>query len=544
MKFLQVLALTVGLLATYARASEAAREDNIVNDIPVAEDDVEIPKSILFLPTKRVAHFLDQFVPETVARWIPSEAKKIVDGIEDEDLLKFRGKWNVEESVVLPGLRGDRGLTVKTAAAHHAVSASFKTPFDTNGKTLVAQYEVKLQNGLECGGAYMKLLTYDSKFTPAQFSDKTPYTIMFGPDRCGETNKVHFIFRHQNPVSKEWEEKHMKSVVTAKVDKLSNVYTLVIRPDQSFEVLVNGESQKKGSLLKDVEPPVNPPKLIDDPKDKKPEDWVENVKIPDPDATKPADWDETAPREIVDEDATVPEDWLVDEPNSIPDPESIKPEDWDDEEDGEWTAPTVENPKCAEVSGCGSWTKPLKPNPDYKGKWKAPIIDNPDYKGPWSPKKIPNPTYFEDNKPSNMGKIGALGFELWTMQDGIQFDNIWIGDNEKEAKAFRTETWAAKYKLENAKLEEEQKKEPEAPVDPNATWYQKAMDKAAKFRERIYKFVLRSYSGDWFEASLDDPVAVGTCVLLVLYVLNSLWMVLSSIVGFFAKPAAPKEKKE
>ncbi|KAJ3028639.1 UNVERIFIED_CONTAM: hypothetical protein HDU68_001220 [Siphonaria sp. JEL0065] len=500
MKFAQVLTLTVGLLATYARASEATPEDNIVNDIPIVEDDVEIPKSILFLPTKRVAHFLDQFIPETVARWIPSEAKKIVDGIEDEDLLKFRGRWNVEEPVVLPGLRGDRGLTVKTAAAHHAVSASFKTPFDTNGKTLVAQYEVKLQNGLECGGAYMKLLTYDSKFTPAQFSDKTPYTIMFGPDRCGETNKFHFIFRHQNPVSKEWEEKYMKSVVTAKVDKLSNVYTLVIRPNQSFEVLVNGESQKKGSLLKDVEPPVNPPKLIDDPKDQKPEDWIENAKIPDPDATKPADWDESAPREIVDEDATV----------------------------GVFLSSFV-------VS-----VLDLK----FLGKWKAPIIDNPDYKGPWPPKKIPNPTYFEDCKPSNMGKIGAIGFELWTMQDGIQFDNIWIGDSEKEAKAFRIETWAAKYKLENAKLEEEKKKEPEAPVDPNATWYQKAMDKAAKFRERIYKFVLRASSWDWFEASLDDPVAVGTCVLLVLYVLNSLWMVLSSIAGFFARPAVPKEKKE
>jgi len=34
---------------------------------------------------------------------------------------------------------------------------------------------------------------------------------MFGPDKCGDTNKVHFILRHQNPVSKEWEEKHFKS---------------------------------------------------------------------------------------------------------------------------------------------------------------------------------------------------------------------------------------------------------------------------------------------------------------------------------------------
>ena len=39
------------------------------------------------------------------------------------------------------------------------------------------------------------------------FKAETPYTIMFGPDHCGETNKVHFILRHRNPLSGEWEEK-------------------------------------------------------------------------------------------------------------------------------------------------------------------------------------------------------------------------------------------------------------------------------------------------------------------------------------------------
>ena len=39
------------------------------------------------------------------------------------------------------------------------------------------------------------------------FKADTPYTIMFGPDKCGETNKVHFILRHKSPVTGEWEEK-------------------------------------------------------------------------------------------------------------------------------------------------------------------------------------------------------------------------------------------------------------------------------------------------------------------------------------------------
>ena len=36
-----------------------------------------------------------------------------------------------------------------------------------------------------------------------------------------------------------------------------------------------------------MEPPINPPKEIDDPKDFKPNDWVDEEMIDDPDAKKP-----------------------------------------------------------------------------------------------------------------------------------------------------------------------------------------------------------------------------------------------------------------
>jgi hypothetical protein len=51
-------------------------------------------------------------------------------------------------------------------------------------------------------------------------------------------------------------------------------------------VLINGESEKKGSLLENFEPPVNPPKEIDDSEDSKPDDWVDEATIPDPEAKK------------------------------------------------------------------------------------------------------------------------------------------------------------------------------------------------------------------------------------------------------------------
>lgn len=43
-------------------------------------------------------------------------------------------------------MEGDKGLVVKNPAAHHAISAKFPKQIDNKGKTLVVQYEVKLQS--------------------------------------------------------------------------------------------------------------------------------------------------------------------------------------------------------------------------------------------------------------------------------------------------------------------------------------------------------------------------------------------------------------
>lgn len=252
----------------------------------------------------------------------------------------------------------------------------------------------------------------------------------------------------------------------AKITKQSSLYTLIVNPDQTFELRIDGNKVKEGNLLGDFEPAVNPAELIDDAEDKKPEDWVDTPRTPDPDAKKPEDWDEDAPYEVIDEDAEKPADWLEDEPEYVADPEAVKPEDWDDEEDGDWIPPTVPNPKCEEASGCGPWTKPMKANPAYKGKWSAPLIDNPDYKGPWAPRMIPNPDYFEDKAPANFEPIGALGFELWTMTKDILFDNIYIGHSIEDAEKLQHETFDVKKKIEIAEEELLAPKAPEPPVAP------------------------------------------------------------------------------
>ncbi|GAB0137506.1 hypothetical protein EsDP_00005767 [Epichloe bromicola] len=448
-------AVSAAILAGTAHADK-------VEESPVAPADFPT-----FTPTSLKAPFLEQFIEGWEKRWKPSHAKKDMKGSgKDEEEWAFVGEWSVEEPYQYKGMAGDKGLVVKNPAAHHAISAKFPKKIDNKGKTLVVQYEVKLQKGLECGGAYMKLLRDNKALHQEEFSNTTPYVIMFGPDKCGHTNKVHFIFNHKNPKTGEYEEKHLSSPPTAKILKTTELYTLIVHPNNTYAIKQNGEEVKSGSLLEDFTPAVNPPAEIDDPKDTKPDTWVDDARIADPEAKKPEDWDEDAPFEIVDEEATMPEDWLENEPTTVADPEAQKPEDWDDEEDGDWIAPTVPNPKCADVSGCGPWTKPMKQNPEYKGKWSAPFIDNPAYKGPWAPRKIKNPAFFEDKTPSNFEPMGAIGFEIWTMQNDILFDNIYIGHSVADAEKLAAESFKLKHPVEKALYEADKPKEEDKPKSP------------------------------------------------------------------------------
>jgi calnexin len=390
--------------------------------------------------------------PDSLDKWTLSKADK--EGVESE-ISKYDGKWVAEEVSEGFSLSGDMGLVLKDRAKHSAISHLLNKPYVFEGEPLVVQYEVNFQNGIECGGAYIKLLTHSDDLNLAEFHDKSPYTIMFGPDKCGEDYKLHFIFRHKNPITGNYEEKHAKKT-TADLkpyytDKSTHLYTLVVKPDNSFSVFVDQKLVNSGNLLSDVEPAVNPPAEIEDKDDKKPEDWDEREYISDPTATKPDDWDEEAPAKIPDPDAEMPSDWLEDEPQYVDDPDSVIPDDWDEEMDGEWEAPKVDNPKCSSVSGCGVWEPPTIANPEFKGKWKAPKIKNPAYKGIWSPWMIPNPDFFEDNEPYKMSAIGAIGFELWSMSDNIYFDNTLITDSKDVADDFAERTWKLKQKIKAEK---------------------------------------------------------------------------------------------
>eukprot|EP00963_Diacronema_lutheri_P012129 scaffold1639_cov331-Pavlova_lutheri.AAC.17 len=341
-------------------------------------------------------------------RWTKSTWKQ--DEGTAGDWIHTAGKWY--------GNADNKGIQTTPDSRFFAISSEMKEKFDNKDKDLVLQFTVKHEQGLKCGGGYIKLLPESSKDQMEAFGGDTPYSIMFGPDVCGSTKKVHVIFTYKG------NNLLTKKTIKPKDDKLTHVYTLVVKPSNDYQVLIDNEVVEEGSLYDDWD--FLPPKMIDDPEAEKPEDWDERPTIPDPEDKKPEGWDDI--------------------PEYIADPDATKPDEWDDEEDGQWEPPK-------------------RRNPEYKGEWVQKTIDNPNYKGIWKAPQIPNPEYVHDDMLYHYPDTKFVGFELWQVEAGSIFDNILIADDAEYAKSFAKETWGDLKEAEEAMMKEATKDDSAATDD-------------------------------------------------------------------------------
>ncbi|KAE8610166.1 hypothetical protein XENTR_v10012039 [Xenopus tropicalis] len=328
-----------------------------------------------------IIYFQEQFEDgdDWQKRWIESKNKS--------DL----GKFQLSSGKLFGDPEKDKGLQTSQDGKFYAISAKFE-PFSNEGQTLVIQYTVQHEQGIDCGGGYVKLFPAD--MNQEQLSSESQYYIMFGPDICGTIHeKVHIIFNYKG------ENRLIKKNITCKHDELTHLYTLIVRPNNTYEVKIDNENVENGTLENDWN--FLPPRKIKDPNATKPLDWDEREQIEDPSETKPEDWDET---------------------EYIPDPESHIPIDWDSTMDGEWEPPMI-------------------PNPKYKGIWKPHIIDNPNFQGEWIQPEIDNPDYVPDTNLYRYYNIGIIGLDLWQVKSGTIFDNFLITNNETFAEKIGNETW-------------------------------------------------------------------------------------------------------
>ena len=99
----------------------------------------------------------------------------------------------------------------------------------------------------------------------------------FGPDICGfETSVVHLIFNwkgrtlHRSPqIPLEYDDR----------DSFTHIFTLLLKPDNTYTVYIDMKEKSSGDLH-EFWP--FPSKTVDDPTDRKPDDWVESRRMADP----------------------------------------------------------------------------------------------------------------------------------------------------------------------------------------------------------------------------------------------------------------------
>ncbi|XP_029470083.1 calreticulin-3 isoform X5 [Rhinatrema bivittatum] len=255
-------------------------------------------------------YFKEQFTDGAAwkTRWVQSKYKTDY------------GKFKLTSGTFYGDVQKDKGIQTRGDAKYFAISSRFK-PFSNVEKTLVIQYTVKHERKIDCGGGYVKL--YPSKLDQVYMNGESQYYIMFGPDICGYGRKIVHVILHYKGVNHS-----IKKEIRCKDDSYTHLYTLILRPNQTYEIKIDNVKTESGHLEDDFNFLV--PKKIKDPTAVKPEDWDDRKKINDPMDMKPKDWDK--PKYIIDTSAK-------------------KPKDWDNEMDGEWEPPNIKNPEYKVRSG-------------------------------------------------------------------------------------------------------------------------------------------------------------------------------------------------
>merc|ERR1719221_566266 len=222
--------------------------------------------------TSGKVYFKDDFSsdPFESNRWVQSSWKQ--DTSEAGTLEYSGGLWGA----------GDRGGIRSTEdAKFYAFTAKVDEFDNSDADQLVFAFSVKHEQKMDCGGGYAKLLP--PGIDVSAFNGDTDYSLMFGPDICGySTKKVQAIFNY------EGENLLRNSDVKCPDDEYTHTYLIVVNKDSTYEIRVDGEEKAKGNMKDDWS--FEKPKMIKDPEQSKPEDWVDNEEMDDPEDKKPDDW--------------------------------------------------------------------------------------------------------------------------------------------------------------------------------------------------------------------------------------------------------------
>lgn len=189
-----------------------------------------------------VFHFLSPFPHPCVAedwrkRWVESDAHKNDNlyGRFGWDAGTYFNDWDIQV-----------GMKTLDPKKFYHISADIGKNLNNRGKVFILSYTMKHEAEHNCTGAYIKL--FPDTLNQSMLSESEPYEIMFGPDSAGPgARRLHFIMRFENQTYIS------KQMFRAPDDKFTHMYTLIIRPNNNYEILIDGHKNYTGSLREEFD---------------------------------------------------------------------------------------------------------------------------------------------------------------------------------------------------------------------------------------------------------------------------------------------------
>ena len=191
---------------------------------------------------------------------------------------EYSPEWTFEQTIQPQSCANETALVLKKRGVKYGISRSFSPPLKTFNKTLIFQYEVRIQYSFTSSGIYFKLFS-DPFFNSSVLDNITPYFVMFGGDKNSEKPFVHLIYQEDildHGISRR-QEHRMKQNPIFNHDYINHLFTLILRPNTTFEILIDNKLRRRGNLSKSFLPPVEPPFIFQP----KPADWDDREVIPD-----------------------------------------------------------------------------------------------------------------------------------------------------------------------------------------------------------------------------------------------------------------------
>lgn len=194
-------------------------------------------------------YFDERFLDATaIDRWVESNWKK-GEGSAGSFAISA-GLWSGDALEGL-GLRTTDDYRFYTSSSRFPVVFKRRPKLNGPALPLVIQYSVKHeQKWIECGGGYLKL--FASGIDQVALSNANRAVLTFGPDICG-TQTRHVVFS----LASGDQTYNLSKAVRCEANKLTHFYTLIVNPDNTYEIRIDNVRRESGNIYDDLGIPRN-----------------------------------------------------------------------------------------------------------------------------------------------------------------------------------------------------------------------------------------------------------------------------------------------